>query len=97
VRAKGNYVTYHALKDSDNKDDKTQERKDGKDNKSGGSADNDAVSIEIGGEGLDRDLVENMRKDLMHGKSKDGIDAHLFRSPRRTRSSTRFRWWAGTE
>ena len=79
VRAKGKYVTYHALKDSDNKDDKDNKSgKDGKDNKSGGSADNDAVAIEIGGEGLDRDLVENMRKDLMHGKSKDGIDAHLF-------------------
>lgn len=40
--------------------------------------DDDAVSVTIGEEGLDRDLVENIRKNLMHEKSKDGINAHLF-------------------
>jgi hypothetical protein len=40
--------------------------------------DNDATAVTIGEEGLDRDLVENMRKNLMHEKSKDGINAHLF-------------------
>lgn len=29
-------------------------------------------------ETIDRDLVENMRKNLIHDKSKDGINAHLF-------------------
>jgi len=29
-------------------------------------------------ETLDRDLVENIRKNLIHDKSKDGINAHLF-------------------
>ncbi|KAA6462189.1 hypothetical protein DYQ86_10180 [Acidobacteria bacterium AB60] len=38
----------------------------------------DALTVNIGEEGLDRDLVENMRKNLMHDKSKDGINAHLF-------------------
>src|SRR5947209_13735848 len=33
--------------------------------------DDDAISVKIGEEGLDRDLVENMRKNLMHEKSKD--------------------------
>lgn len=40
--------------------------------------DDDAISVTIGEEGLDRDLVENMRKNLMQEKSKDGINAHLF-------------------
>jgi hypothetical protein len=40
--------------------------------------DDDPISVSIGEEGLDRDLVENMRKNLMHEKSKDGINAHLF-------------------
>jgi hypothetical protein len=38
----------------------------------------DALSVTIGDDGMDRDLVENMRKELMHDKSKDGINAHLF-------------------
>jgi len=40
--------------------------------------DDDPISVSIGEEGLDRDLVENMRKNLMQEKSKDGINAHLF-------------------
>jgi hypothetical protein len=43
-----------------------------------GADKDDAISVSIGEEGLDRDLVENMRKNLMHDKSKDGINAHLF-------------------
>ncbi len=43
-----------------------------------GADKDDALSVSIGEEGLDRDLVENMRKNLMHEKSKDGINAHLF-------------------
>jgi len=38
----------------------------------------DSISVTINDEGIDRDLVENMRKNLMHDKSKDGINAHLF-------------------
>ena len=40
--------------------------------------DSDSISVTISDEGIDRDLVENMRKNLMHDKSKDGINAHLF-------------------
>jgi len=31
-----------------------------------------------GGDGIDRNIVENMRKNLLNDKSKDGIDARLF-------------------
>jgi len=64
VRVKGKYISYHSL-----------EKDEGK---SAVANDNDAVSIEIGGENADRDIVENMRKNLMHDQSKDGINAHLF-------------------
>jgi hypothetical protein len=64
LRVKGKYVSYHSLKDDDGK--------------SGVTADKDAVSVQIGGDSADRDIVENMRKGLMHDKSKDGINAHLF-------------------
>jgi len=40
--------------------------------------DNDAVSIEIGDDDSDRDMVENMRKNLLGTGSKDGINANLF-------------------
>ncbi len=63
------------------------------DSKGGVTADKDAVSVEIGGDSADRDMVENMRKDLMHGKSKDGIDAHLFPFTTKEQDSTRSRWW----
>ena len=59
-------------KDSDAKAPASK-RKDGDD-----KDDSDAISVTMGDEGLDRDLVENMRKNLMHDTSKDGINAHLF-------------------
>jgi hypothetical protein len=40
--------------------------------------DNDSISVTIKDDSLDRDLVENMRSNLIHDKSKDGISAHLF-------------------
>jgi hypothetical protein len=39
---------------------------------------NDSISVTIKDDSLDRDLVENMRSNLIHDKSKDGISAHLF-------------------
>jgi hypothetical protein len=68
------------VKDKDAQDaDKGAKDKAAKDNaaKDKAAKDNDnpdANTIE----GLDRDLVENMRKNLMHDKSKDGINARLF-------------------
>jgi len=40
--------------------------------------DHETVSVSIGGDNADREIVENMRKNLMLDKSKDGINAHLF-------------------
>lgn len=40
--------------------------------------DNDSVSIELGDDTADRDMVENMRKNLLGTNSKDGINANLF-------------------
>jgi hypothetical protein len=40
--------------------------------------DEDSLSISIGDENTDRDLVEHLRWNLMHDKSKDGLNAHLF-------------------
>lgn len=75
------------VKDKDVKD-KDSKSKDGKDQTSNDKAskrkdgdekdDSDDISVTINDEGIDRDLVENMRKNLMHDKSKDGINAHLF-------------------
>jgi hypothetical protein len=52
--------------------------KDSKGNDSTDKDDHDSISVTLGEDGMDRDLVENMRKNLMHDKSKDGINAHLF-------------------
>jgi hypothetical protein len=94
LKLKGKYVSYNALEPPDHKNvldkdmkDKDGEGKDAKDkankdqaakSKDADKGDDDPLSVTIGGEGMDRDLVENMRKNLMHDKSKDGINAHLF-------------------
>lgn len=64
LRVKGKYVSYNRLESEDKK--------------AGVENDKDSVSVQIGDDSTDRDLVENMRKNLMHEKSKDGINAHLF-------------------
>ncbi|HKF45902.1 MAG TPA: hypothetical protein VKB38_00995 [Terracidiphilus sp.] len=63
--------------------DKDAQDKDAKDGAAKGkdadeNGDSDAIAITIGDEEMDRELVENLRRDLMHNKSKDGINAHLF-------------------
>jgi len=40
--------------------------------------DKDSVSITIGGDSADRNMVEHMRKNLLEDESKDGINAKLF-------------------
>jgi len=40
--------------------------------------DDDSVSIQLGDDETDRDMVENMRKNLLGTDSKDGINANLF-------------------
>ncbi len=47
--------------------------------KSGAVAKDDrSVSVSIGDDTTDRDLVENMRSNLLQDKSRDGLDARLF-------------------
>lgn len=58
------YVTYDKLKP---KDEKPEAEKD-----------HDATEVDAGDDGLDRDLVENMRDNLTHDESKDGLTARLF-------------------
>src|SRR6185437_14274799 len=64
LRVKGKYESYNALLPDDD----------------GAKTPNDheSVSVTIGSENADRDIVEHMRKNLMLDKSKDGINAHLF-------------------
>jgi hypothetical protein len=53
--------------------------------------DPDSVSIELGGDFADRDMVEHMRANLTNDKSKDGLGAHLFPLTSKSQSDYRFR------
>ena len=79
--------------DAQEKDAKDKAAKDegAKDNEAQKKDDDDPISVTIGEEGMDRDLVENMRKNLMHDKSKDGINAHLFPLTSKEQASYTFR------
>lgn len=46
--------------------------------RSGGEDTHDGISINIGGDSVDREMVENMRQNLLHDDSKDGVTSHLF-------------------
>lgn len=66
-----------AAKDADKKQpEKKQDKANDKDKKK--DKDKDPVFDPNSDETLDRDLVENMRWNLIHDKSKDGIAQHLF-------------------
>ena len=71
------YVTFSTLlprdedKPKEPEKDKDKSRKKAKDGK---DKDSDPANDET----LDRDLVENLRWNLIHEKSKDGVNAHLF-------------------
>ena len=80
------YLTYTALlprdedkpKDAD-KDKSAERTKDkGKDKKDKKDKDKDPAFDPNSDETIDRDIVENIRWGLIHDKSKDGINAHLF-------------------
>lgn len=53
-------------------------------------ADQDALTIEIGGEFGDRDLVESMRSELTNTQTKDGLGADLFPLTLKSQSNYRF-------
>jgi hypothetical protein len=63
-------------KDQSSANDKDAKEKKGKDKKK--DKDKDPIFDPNSDETLDRDLVENLRWNLIHDKSKDGISAHLF-------------------
>lgn len=75
------YVSFTALlprdedkpKDSDHDKDKLEKKE-----KKEKGKDLDPVFDPNSNETLDRDLVENLRWNLVHDKSKDGVNAHLF-------------------
>ncbi len=61
-----------------NQSEKKQDKANDKDKKKDKDKDKDPVFDPNSNETLDRDLVENVRWDLIHDKSKDGVNAHLF-------------------
>ena len=77
------YLTYTALlprdedkpRESENDKNKDQDKSDKKQKK---EKDKDPAFDPNSDETIDRDIVENIRWGLIHDKSKDGIDAHLF-------------------
>jgi hypothetical protein len=72
-----------AEKDKEQKDAKKKEKKDKKDKDPAFDPDSD--------ETIDRDLVENIRWNLIHDKSKDGINAHLFPLTSKDQANCTFR------
>ncbi|HKD59111.1 MAG TPA: hypothetical protein VKB47_01560 [Terracidiphilus sp.] len=64
-----------AGKDLDKSEQKDKDKSEQKEKK---GKDLDPVFDPNSDETLDRDLVENMRWNLIHDKSKDGVNAHLF-------------------
>jgi hypothetical protein len=64
------YLTYHAL-GPDQVKTKTEDTH----NKDPDPA---TIPVTISDDSIDRDIVQNMRWNLIHDKSKDGISAHLF-------------------
>jgi hypothetical protein len=62
-------------KEGDKSDQKDKDKSEQKEKK---GKDLDPVFDPNSDETLDRDLVENMRWNLIHDKSKDGVNAHLF-------------------
>ncbi len=78
-----------AGKDADkNQSEKKQNKASDKDKKKDKDRDKDPVFDPNSDETLDRDLVENMRWNLIHDKSKDGIAQHLF--PLTTKDQTNY-------
>ncbi len=82
-----NYIAYNALlprdedkpKDSDEEKDKSSAQDGGRqDKKDKKDKDKDPAFDPNSNETIDRDIVENVRWNLLHDKSKDGINQRLF-------------------
>jgi hypothetical protein len=70
---KNQYISYHALPPEQAKVEEPP-----RDGEKKEDDHHDTIHVSINEENMDRDLVENMRWNLIHDKSKDGISAHLF-------------------
>ena len=77
-----------AGKDLDKSEQKDKDKSEQKEKK---GKDLDPVFDPNSDETLDRDLVENMRWNLIHDKSKDGVNAHLFPLTSKNQISYTFR------
>jgi hypothetical protein len=76
------YLTYTKLlprdEDKPKEADKGKDKETHKEKSEKKEKEKDPVFDPNSDETIDRDIVENMRWNLIHDKSKDGIDAHLF-------------------
>jgi hypothetical protein len=87
------YIPYHALSPEQAKAEELEEKQKEAEKraaKKGASKDPpkepekkeedapDTIRVDIKDDSMDRDIVENIRGNLIHDKSKDGISAHLF-------------------
>src|SRR4051794_8682952 len=76
------YLTYTALlprdEDKPKEDNKDEHEKPNNDKSEKKERDKDPTFDPNSDETIDRDIVENMRWNLIHDKSKDGVSAHLF-------------------
>ncbi len=77
---KHQYIAYHALKPEqiDAEVGETPKDAEKKDADKKEDDHHDTIQVTIKDDSMDRDIVENMRWNLIHDKSKDGISAHLF-------------------
>jgi len=76
------YLTYTALlprdEDKPKEDNKDKHEKPSNDKSEKKERERDPAFDPNSDETIDRDIVENMRWNLIHDKSKDGVSAHLF-------------------
>lgn len=88
---KGRYIRYDRLEPDDEQRQKAKDNAGSKPEEKNADGGKDEIAIQIDDTGLDRDLVENMRKNLLYSKSKDGIDSRLFPLTSKAQSDYTFR------
>ena len=75
---KHQYLTYHALPPEPAKVEAAPKEPEKTDSQKKEDDHSDTIRIDISEYSMDRDIVENMRWNLIHDKSKDGISVNLF-------------------
>lgn len=93
---KGRYMRYDRLEPDEEEQQKSQsdagkktEDKDANGKTAGDEK--EETDVQLSDSGMDRDLVENLRKNLLYSKSKDGIDTRLFPLTSKAQSEYIFR------